>query len=182
MSVTEARLTELGLQLADPPAPAGNYVRTVTVGELLFTSGHGPKPDPERQFIGKVGTDIGEETARRAARQATLACLASLRHDLGDLDRIDHVVKLFGMVNSAHGFDRQPRVLDGASDLLVDLFGDQGRPARSAVGVAELPGGMCIEIDMVVALAPRKAAPDPKGVEATLRPTGRANLTCARCV
>ncbi|MDT5112330.1 MAG: hypothetical protein QOE20_4220, partial [Mycobacterium sp.] len=69
-------------------------------------------------------------------------------------DRVDHVVKLFGMVNSASGFDRQPRVLDGASDLLVELFGDRGRPARSAVGVAELPGSMCVEIDMVVALAP----------------------------
>ena len=132
MSAIGTRLTELGIQLPDPPAPAGNYVRTVTAGELLFTSGHGPKPDPERQFIGKVGTDIDDETARRAARHAMLACLASLRHDLGDLDRIAHIVKLFGMVNSAPGFDRQPRVLDGASDLLVDLFGDRGRPARSA--------------------------------------------------
>jgi enamine deaminase RidA (YjgF/YER057c/UK114 family) len=161
MSATETRLRELGLQLPDPPAPAGNYVRTVTAGELLFTSGHGPKPDPERQFIGKVGTEIDDETARRAARHAMLACLASLRHDLGDLDRIAHVVKLFGMVNSAPGFDRQPRVLDGASDLLVDLFGDRGRPARSAVGVAELPGGMCVEIDMVVALAPGSPAKLP---------------------
>jgi len=154
MSATETRLAVLGLKLPEPPAPAGNYRRTVITGGLLFTSGHGPKPDPERQFIGKVGTDIDDETARRAARQAILACLASIRHDLGDLDRVDHVVKLFGMVNSASGFDRQPRVLDGASDLLVELFGDRGRPARSAVGVAELPGSMCVEIDMVVALAP----------------------------
>jgi enamine deaminase RidA (YjgF/YER057c/UK114 family) len=161
MSATETRLAELGLQLPEPPAPAGNYRRTVITGGLLFTSGHGPKPDPERQFIGKVGTDIDDETARRAARQAILACLASIRHDLGDLDRVDHVVKLFGMVNSAPGFDRQPRVLDGASDLLVDLFSDRGRPARSAVGVAELPGSMCVEIDMVVALTPGPPAKLP---------------------
>jgi enamine deaminase RidA (YjgF/YER057c/UK114 family) len=154
MSATEERLAELGLQLPEPPVPAGNYRRTVITGGLLFTAGHGPKPDPEQQFIGKVGADIDLETARRAARQAILACLASIRHDLGDLDRIDLVVKLFGMVNSAPGFDRQPRVLDAASDLLVDLFGDRGRPARSAVGVAELPGSMCVEIDMVVALTP----------------------------
>jgi enamine deaminase RidA (YjgF/YER057c/UK114 family) len=153
MSRIEQRISELGLELAEPARPVANYVQAVRVGQLVYVSGHGPLPDPNNEFVGKVGADIDVETAYRAARVTILGCLSTLRAEIGDLDRVEQIVKLLGMVNSAAGFNKQPQVINGASDCLVDIFGDKGRHARSAVGMAELPGGIAVEIEMIVKVA-----------------------------
>jgi enamine deaminase RidA (YjgF/YER057c/UK114 family) len=152
MSRVEQRISELGLELAEPTRPIANYLPAVRTGQLIYVSGHGPKPDPNNEFVGKVGSDVDVETAYRAARVTILGCLSTLRAEVGDLDEVAQVVKLLGMVNSAAGFNKQPQVINGASDLLVDIFGERGRHARSAVGMAELPGDICVEIEMIVQL------------------------------
>lgn len=152
MSRVEQRISELGLELAGPTRPIANYLPAVRTGQLIYVSGHGPKPDPNNEFVGKVGSDVDVETAYRAARVTILGCLSTLRAEVGDLDEVAQVVKLLGMVNSAAGFNKQPQVINGASDLLVDIFGERGRHARSAVGMAELPGDICVEIEMIVQL------------------------------
>jgi len=153
MSRIEQRISELGLELAEPTQPVANYLQAVRVGQLVYVSGHGPMPDPNNEFVGKVGADIDVETAYRAARVTILGCLSTLRAEIGDLDRVEQIVKLLGMVNSAAGFNKQPQVINGASDCLVEIFGDKGRHARSAVGMAELPGGIAVEIEMIVKVA-----------------------------
>jgi enamine deaminase RidA (YjgF/YER057c/UK114 family) len=153
MSRIEQRISELGLELAEPTRPVANYLPAVRVGQLIYVSGHGPKPDPNNEFVGKVGSDIDVDTAYRAAGVTILSCLSSLRAEIGDLDRVERVVKLLGMVNSAAGFNKQPQVINGASDRLVDIFGDRGRHARSAVGMAELPGDIAVEIELIVKVA-----------------------------
>lgn len=149
----EAKLAELGLQLPSPPPPIANYVRAVRVGNLLFVSGHGPSRDGKYLFVGKVGKDLTVEDGYNAAQLVCLNCLASVREALGDLDRVKRVVKLLGMVNSAPDFGQQPEVINGASDLLVQLYGDAGRHARSAVGMGALPRGIAVEIEMIVEVA-----------------------------
>ncbi|MDR7534156.1 MAG: RidA family protein [Armatimonadota bacterium] len=144
----EARLAEMGLQLPPPPAPVANYVRTVRVGNLLFVSGHGPHRDGALVFTGKVGQDLTVEQGYEAARLVGLNCLASVKEALGDLDRVKRVVKLLGMVNCTPEFDRQPEVINGCSDLLVALYGEAGRHARSAVGMGSLPRKIAVEIEM----------------------------------
>jgi len=145
----EARLRELGIALPEPPRPVANYVRAVRTGNLLFLSGHGPLPGPGRAR-GKVGRDLSVEEAYQVAREVGLNLLASARAELGSLDRIRRVVKVLGMVASAEGFGDQPRVINGFSDLMVEVFGEAGRHARSAVGMAELPMGIPVEIEMVL--------------------------------
>lgn len=152
MSRVERRIAELGMELAEPVKPVVNYLPAVRVGQLIYVSGHGPKPDPDKEFVGKVGSEIDLETAYRAAGVTILNCLSTLRAEVRDLDCIEQVVKLFGMVNSAPGFNKQPQVINGASDRLVDIFGDRGRHARSAVGMAELPGDIAVEIELIVKL------------------------------
>ena len=152
MSRIDERIAELGLELAEPTAPVANYLPAVRVGQLVYVSGHGPKPDASNEFVGKVGSDVGAETAYRAAGVTILNCLSTLRAEIGDLDRVEQVVKILGMVNSGPGFNQQPYVINGASDLLVQIFGDRGRHARSAVGMAELPGSICVEIELIVKL------------------------------
>jgi enamine deaminase RidA (YjgF/YER057c/UK114 family) len=153
MSRIEQRISELGLELPEPTRPVANYLSAVRVGQLVYVSGHGPKPDPNNEFVGKVGSDVDVETAYRAAGVTILNCLSTLRAEIGDLDRVERVVKLLGMVNSAAGFNKQPQVINGASDRLVDIFGDRGRHARSAVGMAELPGDIAVEIELIVKVA-----------------------------
>jgi enamine deaminase RidA (YjgF/YER057c/UK114 family) len=153
MSRIEQRMSELGLELAEPTRPVANYLSAVRVGQMVYVSGHGPTPDPNNEFAGKVGADIDVETAYRAAGVTILACLSTLRAEIGDLDKVEQFVKLLGMVNSAPGFNRQPQVINGASDRLVDIFGDKGRHARSAVGMAELPGDIAVEIEVIVKVA-----------------------------
>jgi enamine deaminase RidA (YjgF/YER057c/UK114 family) len=144
----EQRLAELGLELP-PIAPAvGNYVGAVQVGATLFVSGHGPVRDGEYIFRGKLGHDMDVEEGRRAAQLVILNLLASVKEHLGELDRVVRVVKLLCLVNSAPDFGEQPAVADGASDLLVAVFGpERGRHGRSAIGMAALPFGIAVEIE-----------------------------------
>jgi enamine deaminase RidA (YjgF/YER057c/UK114 family) len=147
----EQRLAELGIEL--PPAfpPVGNYLGCKRAGDLLHVGGHGPTT-PSGVIRGKVGRDVSLERAREAARATALSMLATVRAEVGSLDRVRQVVKVFGMVNCAPGFNQTPAVIDGCSDVLVEIFGDAGRHTRSAVGLAELPFDICVEIEMIVQL------------------------------
>jgi enamine deaminase RidA (YjgF/YER057c/UK114 family) len=144
----EARLRELGIELPEVMPPAGSYVPAVRTGNLIFVSGQGPMGvgDP---IVGKVGGDLTLEQGAEAARIAGLNLLAVLRAEIGSLDRVTRVVKLLGMVNCAPGFNHTPAVINGCSDLLVEVFGDAGRHARSAVGMAELPFDIAVEVELV---------------------------------
>jgi enamine deaminase RidA (YjgF/YER057c/UK114 family) len=144
----EQRLEDLGLQLPEPPAAVANYVGAVRVQELLFVSGHGPVKDGEHMFIGKLGRDMDIEEGAAAARLVMLNMLATIKAELGELDRVRRVVKLLCLVNSAPDFRRQPLVANGASDLLVQIFGkERGSHARSAIGMGALPFGISVEIE-----------------------------------
>lgn len=149
----ERKLEALGLSLPPIPQPLANYVPLVRTGNLLFVSGHGPGvvTDGKLSFIqGKLGKDLDVEQGYDAARQVMLNILQSLKQELGDLDKVKRVVKLLGFVNCTPDFPDQPKVINGASDLLVDVFGERGRHARSAVGMQQLPFGIAVEIEMVV--------------------------------
>jgi len=147
----EARIKELGLTLPQPPKPLGNYVPGVRVGDLLFLSGHGPvRVDGVPAARGKVGRDLSIEDGYKVARDVGINLLASAKTLLGSLDKVKRVVKVLGMVNSAEGFGDQPKVINGFSDLMVEVFGESGRHARSAVGMAELPMGIPVEIEMIL--------------------------------
>ena len=149
----EQRLAELGIELPTPMAPAGSYVPAVQSGSLLYLSGAGPVRADGGIVTGKVGAAVDLAGAVEAARLTGLQLLAVMRRELGTLDRVGRVVKTLGMVNCAPGFNRTPQVIDGCSDLLVDVFGDAGRGARSAVGMAELPFDISVEIELVVEVA-----------------------------
>jgi enamine deaminase RidA (YjgF/YER057c/UK114 family) len=150
----EQRLKELGIDLPPPPRSAGNYVAGVQTGNLLFLSGCGPQRADGSYVLGKVGADLGVGQAYDAARVAGLAMLARLRQLVGSLDRVQRIVKVLGMVNAQPDFIEQPKVINGFSDLMVEVFGEAGRGARAAVGMATLSGGMAVEIEMVVELKP----------------------------
>ena len=157
----EARIKQLGISLPTPGKPLGNYIPGVRVGNLLFLSGHGPVRDGHPTYRGKVGRDLSTEEGGKVAREVGINLLGSARSILGSLDRIRRVVKVLGMVNSAEGFGEQPRVINGFSDLMVEVFGENGRHARSAVGMAELPMGIPVEIEMILELEPEPASSDP---------------------
>ncbi|ETX01990.1 MAG: hypothetical protein ETSY1_05265 [Candidatus Entotheonella factor] len=147
----EAKLAEMGLALPELFAPVGNYVGAVQVGNLLFVSGHGPRPlHDDIIMAGKVGRDLTTEQAYEAAKSVMLNCLASVKQEIGDLDRVKRIVKLLGMVNCTETFTEHPQVINGASDLLVALYGEAGRHARSAVGMQQLPMGIPVEVEMIV--------------------------------
>ncbi|MGO9341674.1 MAG: RidA family protein [Acidimicrobiales bacterium] len=148
--ITE-RLEELGIVLPRVFPPAGNYLGCVVQDDLVYVGGHGPI-DGERLVRGKVGADLTLDEAHQAARLTALSILATLRAELGDLDRILRIVKVFGMVNVAPGFNQTPAVIDGCSDLLVEVFGEAGRHTRSAVGLAELPFDIAVEIELIARL------------------------------
>ena len=145
MSIAD-RLTELGLELPPLPNPAGNYVHWVRTGNLLYLSGKGPG----RGALGKVGADVSIEVAYGHARDVGLVLIAVMRDALGDLDRVSRVVKVLGMVNAAPDFGEHPQVINGCSDLFVEVFGERGKHARSAVGVGSLPGQITVEIEVIV--------------------------------
>jgi len=149
----EAKLESMGLTLPAPPAPVANYVRAVQVGNLVFLSGHGPTRDGKFAFQGKVGGERTIEEGYQAAQVVMLNLLASLKEKIGDLDRVQQIVKLLGMVNCPEDFGDHPRVINGASDLLVELYGERGRHARSAVGMQSLPSQITVEIEMIVQIA-----------------------------
>jgi enamine deaminase RidA (YjgF/YER057c/UK114 family) len=150
----EARLKALGIELPPAPKPLASYVPAVRSGNLVFLAGQGPTAGGKPVVTGKVGADLTEEQGYKAARTTILNSLAVLRAEIGTLDRVRRIVKLVGWVNSAPGFARQPWVINGASDLLVEIFGDAGRHARSAVGANELPLDIPVEIELVVEIAP----------------------------
>jgi enamine deaminase RidA (YjgF/YER057c/UK114 family) len=148
----EKKLEEMGIVLSTPSAPMANYVRTVRVGNVVYTSGHGPST-PEFPLIkGRLGQDLSVEEGYAAARITGIALLASLKAELGDLGQIKRFVKVLGMVNATTDFTDHPRVMNGFSDLMVEVFGPAGKHARSAVGMGSLPSGMAIEIEVVVEL------------------------------
>jgi enamine deaminase RidA (YjgF/YER057c/UK114 family) len=146
MSTVEDRLRDLELVLPPPKAPVANYVGTKQSGDLLFVSGR-----VSRQR-GEVGTELSVDDARIAARDAMVDLLAIIKHDIGDLDRIVSIEQVRGFVRCSPSFTEQPRVIDGASDLLIALYGDAGRHARTATGAAQLPFGAAVQLDMVVRL------------------------------
>ena len=150
----EQRLTELGLDLPPPPKSAGNYVAGVQTGNLLFLSGCGPQRADGSYVRGKLGAGLDVAEGYEAARIAGLAMLARIRSLTGSLDRVARIVKALGMVNAAPDFTAQPKVINGFSDLMVEVFGEPGRGARAAVGMATLSGGMAVEIEMVIELKP----------------------------
>ena len=146
----DARLAELGIEIATPTAPQANYVPFVISGNLVYVSGQVPVVDGEVRFKGKVGDDVDVATAAQAARACAMNLIAQVKAACdGDLDRVTRVVRLGGFVNATADFTEQPQVINGASDLLVDVFGDAGRHARFAVGAGSLPLGVSVEIDAV---------------------------------
>jgi enamine deaminase RidA (YjgF/YER057c/UK114 family) len=146
----EAKLTELGITLPPAPKPVASYIPAVRAGDLLFLSGTGPFKDGKIVFAGKLGKNLTVEQGAEAARLTLLNVLAMVRQELGTLDRVVRVVRLTGHVASAEGFTQQPAVINGASDLLVQIFGEAGRHARLALGAAELPLNMCIELELIL--------------------------------
>ena len=154
MSAIEAKLEEMGIELPDSPAPMANYVPAVRTGNLLYLAGLGPAARPDGASpTGKVGQDLSVEEGYEAARLTGINILARLKGELGDLDRVNRVVKLLSMVNAATDFTQQPAVANGCSDLMVEVFGDKGKHARSAVGMGSLPNNIPIEIEVIVEVA-----------------------------
>jgi len=153
-SSPEARLKALGIQLPPAPAPVASYVPAVRTANLVFLAGQGPVAGGKPTVTGKVGAELTEQQGYQAARATILVSLAALRAEIGSLDRVRRVVKLVGWVNSAPGFTRQPWVINGASDLLIEIFGDAGKHARSSVAANELPLNIPVEIEMIVEVAP----------------------------
>ena len=169
----DARIEELGITLPPPAKPLGNYIPGVRVGNLLFLSGHGPEREGGPTVRGKLGRDLSIEEGYKVAREVGIKLLGSAQSLLGSLDKVKRVVKVLGMVNSAEGFGAQPQVINGFSDLMVQVFGENGRHARSAVGMAELPMGIPVEIEMILEVEPDAARPAAKSRRAA-RPRGSA--------
>ncbi len=146
----EARLKELGITLPAPPQPVANYVNGVRTGNLIFLAGKGPKRADGSEITGKLGAGVSIEQGYEAARLTAINQLAVLKVMLGDLKKVKRIVKVLGMVNSDPAFVEQPKVINGFSDLMVAVFGDRGRHARAAVGIASLPRGQAVEIELIV--------------------------------
>lgn len=150
MTNIEQILQNKGIVLEKPPTPVAQYVPAKTVGNLVYTSGNDCRINGVLMYTGKVGKDLTVEQGYDAARQTMINILAVLKEHLGDLDRIKQVVKMLALVNSAEGFVKQPYVVNGASDLLVEVFGEKGRHARSAISANELPFDTPVEIELIV--------------------------------
>ncbi len=146
----ETKLEEMGIVLPAAGKPVANYVPSVRSGNLVFLSGHGPFNENGTLITGKVGADLTLDQGYKAARRVAIGLLGSLKAEIGDLDKVKRVVKLLGMVNCPSDFTDQPKVINGASDLIVEVFGDKGKHARSAVGMNALPMDISVEIEMIV--------------------------------
>src|ERR1700742_3872786 len=155
----EERLKALGLTLPAVPTPMANYVPYRVAGDLLFLSGQGPKRPDGSFMIGRLGKDATVEQGYDAARLTGLQLLAVAKAALGELSRVEAVVKLLGMVNAESAFGDHPKVINGCSDLLVEVFGDVGRHARSAVGMGSLPNGIVVEIEAILQFGPESVKP-----------------------
>ena len=161
----EERLKELGIELTRPTTPMGSYVNAVRTGNLLYLAGKGPGLPGKPLPVGKLGRDFSIDQGYGFARDTGLSILAALKEELGDLDRVKRIVKVLGMVNATSEYGSQPEVINGCSDLFVEVFGERGRHARSAVGMGSLPRGIPVEIEVIVEIeeepAPRAAAAKP---------------------
>jgi len=146
----EAKLEELGIKLPRPPQPVANYVNGVRTGNLIFLAGKGPKRADGSEITGKLGADVSIEEGYEGARLTAINQLAVLKEMLGNLNKVKRIVKVLGMVNSDPSFVEQPKVINGFSDLMVEVFGDKGKHARAAVGMASLPRGQAVEIELIV--------------------------------
>lgn len=149
----DARIEQLKLEFPPAPKPGGTYTPIVIVDNIAYISGHGPLQSDKTLIAGKVGGDLTEEQGNHAARQVGLTILATLRAQLGSLDRVKRFIKVLGMVNATPDFERHPQVINGFSDLMVEIFGENGRAARSAVGLGSLPGNIAVEIEAIIELA-----------------------------
>ncbi len=150
----ETRLKELGIVLPSLGTPVANYLPYRLAGNILYLAGQGPRDESGKQLTGKLGKDISVEEGYRRARLVGFGLLAAMRDALGSLDRVDYIVKLLGMVNAVPDFNDSPKVINGCSDLFVEVFGDAGRHARSAVGNVMLPNQISVEIEGIVAVKP----------------------------
>lgn len=148
----ETRLAELGLELPPAPAPAGTYSPVVVLDNLAYVSGQGPVSPDGNYITGRVGDDLTEAEGVAAARTVGLTMLATLKAQLGSLDRVKRIIKVLGMVNSTSDFQNHPAVINGFSNLMVEIWGEDGRAARSAVGMGSLPGNIAVEIEAIVLL------------------------------
>jgi enamine deaminase RidA (YjgF/YER057c/UK114 family) len=146
----EAKIKQLGIKLSEPPTPIANYVGAVRTGNLIFLAGAGPRKEDGSYITGRLGVDLTIEQGYQAARQTGINQLAVLKAELGDLNKVKRIVKVLGMVNSAPSFTDQPKVVNGFSDLMVEVFGDRGKHARSAVGMVSLPMNIAVEVEMEV--------------------------------
>lgn len=146
----EQKLKEQGVELFTPVAPMANYVRAVRTGNLIYLAGHGPTKADGTNITGKVGKDLTLEQGYAAARQTGIAVLSSLKAEIGDLNKVKRIVKVLGMVNCTENFTDQPKVINGFSDLMVAVFGEKGKHARSAVGMMSLPSNIAVEVEMIV--------------------------------
>jgi len=150
----EARLKELGIVLPSVPAPVANYLPFRIAGNLLFLAGQGPRDDKGGLMTGKVGAEVSVDEAYKRARRVGLGLLAATRQALGSLDRVEAIIKMLGMVNAVPDFKDQPKVINGCSDLFVEVFGEAGRHARSAVGMGSLPNQISVEIECIMLAKP----------------------------
>lgn len=150
----EERLAEMQIELPQASTPVANYVEAVRTGNLMFLSGNGPRGKDGKLTVGKVGSELTLEQAQQAARQTAINLLATLKAEIGNLNKVRRIVRVTGYVNAVEGYKDQSKVMNGASDLLVDVFGDHGRHTRTAVGVASLPFNIPVEIDMIVEVEP----------------------------
>lgn len=194
----EKRLKELGIELAQPTTPMGSYVNAVRTGNLLYLAGKGPGLPGKPLPVGKVGREFTIEEGYQHARSTGLSILAAIKAELGDLDRVKRIVKVLGMVNAMPDFGHQPEVINGCSDLFVEVFGERGRHARSAVGMGSLPRGIPVEVEVIVEIedapsgraaaaarpaARRKAAPKAKvkpGIQAKANARSKAKTKSAK--
>jgi len=149
MSIEE-KLKELGIELKSPPTPVANYIPVQQTGNLIYLSGQGPRDESGNFITGKVGSDISAEEAYDLSRNTAINLLSAMNAYLGSLDKIVKIVKVFGMVNAEQNFIDHPKVINGCSDFFVEIFGDKGRHARSAVGMGSLPNNMAVEIEIIV--------------------------------
>lgn len=150
MSKVEERLAEKGIEIPEVPVPLATYVPGLVCGNLVYTSGQLPMADGELAYKGKLGESADVDDGYAAAKQCACNCLGVIKALIGDLDRVKRIVKLVGFVNSTMDFEAQPKVINGASELLGDVFGESGSHARSAVGVASLPLGAMCEVEVIV--------------------------------
>lgn len=148
----EARLRELGIKLYQPDAPVANYVGAVRTGNLVFLAGHGECGGT--RLTGKVGRDVAIDSAYASARRVGVCLLSSLKAEIGDLNKVKRIVKVLGMINATPDFTDHPKIMNGFSDLMVQVFGERGKHARASVGMGSLPFGMTVEIEMVVEVEP----------------------------